>query len=256
MTAPAHSPAPAAVRPPAFRVAFRYRLEGDLRYLSHRDELRMLRRALARAGWPLRFSRGYNPMPWLSVPLPRRVGVASDCQLALTELSEPRSVPQLWGGLAAALPDACRLQALHAPAPAGTPHPQAAEYAVSLPLHASSAVTHIVERWRTILETDEERRPGEVNLPPAPKCKQYLERVAWDGSELRLRLRFVEQRTARLSEVLTELGLAPEPGGYAVRLCEVAWNMEFSGPNVKARASKGIAIGHKEDRNQSNKEQN
>ena len=28
--------------------------------------------------------RGYNPMPWLSVPLPRRVGVASE-QLALTD---------------------------------------------------------------------------------------------------------------------------------------------------------------------------
>jgi hypothetical protein len=34
---------------PAFRVAFEYALSGDLAYLSHRDELRMLRRALVRA---------------------------------------------------------------------------------------------------------------------------------------------------------------------------------------------------------------
>lgn len=254
MTASAHQPA-SAPRPPAFRVAFQYALGGDLPYLSHRDELRMLRRALVRAGWPLRFSRGYNPMPWLSVPLPRRVGLASDCQLALTELSEPRGAPGLWDSLAATLPQACRLQTVKAPAPPGTPHPQAAEYAVALSAQATRAVAPAVERWQAILEMDEGRRSGEVNSPPTPKCQQYLERVAWDGSELRLRLRFVEQRTARPSEVLTEFGLAPDSGGYAVRLCEVAWNMEFSGPILESRVSKGIVIGYKEDSNQSNEEQ-
>jgi radical SAM-linked protein len=253
MIGPVHPPAPA--RPPAFRVAFQYALRGELHYLSHRDELRMLRRALLRAGWPLRFSRGYNPMPWISVPLPRRVGLASDCQLALTELSEPRSAPGLWDSLAAALPEACHLRALNAPAPPGTPHPQAAEYAVTLPPQAARAVAPAVERWQTIWETDEWRRSGEADSPLTPECQQYLERVAWDGSELRLRLRFVEQRTARPSEVLTEFGLAPDAGGYAVRLCEVAWNIEFSGPDLDSRASKGIAIGYKEDRNQSNEEQ-
>jgi len=240
---------------PAFRVAFEYALSGDLAYLSHRDELRMLRRALVRAGWPLRFSRGYNPIPWLSVPLPRRVGVASDCQLALTDLSEPRPAAWLRESLAAALPRDCRLGSLRAPAPGGTPHAQSAEYAVTLAWPAAQALAPAVERWRGILEMDERRCAGGMSSPPAPKCQQFLEGVALEGPELRLRLRFIEQRTARPSEVLTELGLAPDAHEYTVRLCEVAWNTQCSGPALESRASKGFAIGYKENHDESDEEQ-
>ena len=73
---------------PCFRVALSYALNGELRYLSHRDELRMLTRALVRARWPLRYSRGFNPIPRLTLTLPRSVGTASECQLALVELRE------------------------------------------------------------------------------------------------------------------------------------------------------------------------
>lgn len=250
--ASARSASPAG---PAFRVAFEYALGGDLAYLSHRDELRMLRRALVRAGWPLRFSRGYNPMPWLSVPLPRRVGVASDCQLALTELSEPRPAAWLRDSLAAAMPRDCRPSSLRAPAPSGTPHPQSAEYAVTLAWPAAQALAPAVERWRGILEMDERRCAGGMSSPPAPKCQQFLEGVALEGPELRLRLRFIEQRTARPSEVLTELGLAPDAHEYTVRLCEVAWNTQCSGPALESRASKGFAIGYKENHDESDEEQ-
>ncbi|MBU0616609.1 MAG: DUF2344 domain-containing protein, partial [Planctomycetes bacterium] len=37
-------------------VACCFALGGDLRLLSHHDELRMLARALRRAGWPLAYS--------------------------------------------------------------------------------------------------------------------------------------------------------------------------------------------------------
>ena len=251
MTAAVRLPTPVPARPPAFRVAFQYALGGDLHYLSHRDELRMLRRALVRAAWPLRFSRGYNPMPWLSVPLPRRVGLASDCQLALTDLNEPRSAPELRDALAAVLPHECRLRALDAPAPAGTPHPQAAEYAVELPPQAAAEIAPRVARLEESLKRGGGSQGDEPDSPLTPKCTQYLERVVLDASELRLRLRFVDQRTARTSEILTEFGLAPDIGRYAVRLREVAWNMEFSDPEMGSRASKGIAIGYEENSNDS-----
>jgi radical SAM-linked protein len=253
MAGPAQQPMPAAA---AFRVAFRYAMNGDLCYLSHRDELRMLRRALMRAGWPLRFSRGYNPMPWLSVPLPRRVGLHSDCQLALTELSEPRAAGELRSALAAALPEACRLGMVAAPVAPGTPHPVAAEYDVALSEQAAGVVAPAAARWlEPGLRAAGDSRNNEDSAH-MPKCQQYLERVVLDGTELRLRLRFVDQRTARPSEILTELGLAPDVDACTVRLREVAWNMEFAGPEMDSRASKGIAIGHEEINVESHESQN
>ncbi len=230
-----------------FRVAFRYSLDGDLRYLSHRDELRMLRRALVRAAWPLHFSRGYNPMPWLSVPLPRRVGIASDCQWALTELSEPQPAAELSASLAAALPENCRLRQLSAPAPVGTPHPRAAEYSIELPTAAAAALAPQVRQLESELQSQNVSGvQGAAGRPEMPKVHKYLERAVLDGPVLRLWLRFEEQRTARPSEILTELGLDPAACPHAVRLNEVTWNMEFSGPMLETRASKGIAIGYTE----------
>jgi hypothetical protein len=55
--------------------------------------------------------------------------------------------------------------------------------------------------------------------------------------------------------VLTELGLAPDAHEYTVRLCEVAWNTQCSGPALESRASKGFAIGYKENHDESDEEQ-
>lgn len=52
-------------------------IEDDLRFLSHHDMMRVMERIFARAKLPLRYSRGFNPRPVLSLPVPRPVGVAS-----------------------------------------------------------------------------------------------------------------------------------------------------------------------------------
>ncbi|MBN1844663.1 MAG: DUF2344 domain-containing protein, partial [Sedimentisphaerales bacterium] len=46
-------------------VALWFDVEGDLRFLSHRDTLRCWQRALTRATVPLRYSQGFNPHPRL-----------------------------------------------------------------------------------------------------------------------------------------------------------------------------------------------
>jgi len=53
-------------------------IEGDLRFISHRDTMRMLSRALVRADLPVTYSQGFNPHLKLSLPLPRSVGMSSE----------------------------------------------------------------------------------------------------------------------------------------------------------------------------------
>ena len=59
----------------------RFKIGGSLRFLSHAETLRVFQRACVRAGINLQYSRGFNPRPRMSLPLPRPVGVESDDEL-------------------------------------------------------------------------------------------------------------------------------------------------------------------------------
>lgn len=70
----------------------RYRLEyaknGTARFLSHRELMTTLQRALRRASFPLTYSKGYNPRPKLSFGPPLGVGVAGLREYMDLELTE------------------------------------------------------------------------------------------------------------------------------------------------------------------------
>jgi radical SAM-linked protein len=70
----------------------RYRLEyaknGTARFLSHRELMTSLQRALRRASFPLSYSKGYNPRPKLSFGPPLGVGVAGLREYMDLELTE------------------------------------------------------------------------------------------------------------------------------------------------------------------------
>ena len=68
--------------------AFAFSVTGDLRFISHRDTIRVFQRALARASLPVRYSEGFNPHPRLSLPLPRPVGVASEAEIIIVEFDQ------------------------------------------------------------------------------------------------------------------------------------------------------------------------
>jgi len=77
-----------------------------LRFLSHAETLRVFQRACVRAGINLQYSRGFNPRPRMSLPLPRPVGVESDDELltlkayrdALCVMSDAKGYPDLQDG--------------------------------------------------------------------------------------------------------------------------------------------------------------
>jgi len=228
---------------PRVRAALEYAVRGDLRYLSHHDELRMLGRALVRARWPLRYSQGFNPMPRLSIPLPRSVGMESECQWAVVELGEARPEQLLAARLAAVLPGACELKQVIAPAPPGTPHPRAVEYRVAIdPPERRSVATRV--RRVMALEQLVVQRAGAPGKPARPvDIRPYLDVLALDGTELRMRLRYAQQQSARPAEILMELGLAADAYNQRVRRSAVIWDMELAGAGVAPAAPEGTKLG-------------
>lgn len=83
-----------AARDERFRWLVVFSIGGDLRFLSHHDTLRLFRRALARADFPVRFTEGFNPHPKVMIPLPRPVGISSRDEALVVEtdrLVDPQS---------------------------------------------------------------------------------------------------------------------------------------------------------------------
>lgn len=230
---------------PRLRAAIEYEIDGDLRFLSHHDEIRAMMRTLVRAGWPLAYSEGFNPQPRLSLPLPRRVGTASRSQWAIVELCEtgspaprgesnrtPAHTPRaLFDALVRVAPAQIPIRGVTAPLPPGTPHPRCADYECELdPPDAAAVATRIADLLgRSAISVQRSGGPGKPlrTLDVRP----LIETIVLDAATLRMRLVFDGQRSARPIEVVTALGLAPAAYEHRVRLARILWDMELAGPN-------------------------
>jgi len=116
---PADGPAPADTRP-RYRYRARFTKTGRLRLLGHLDLVRLLLRALRRAGVELVYSEGFNPKPRVAFGPALAVGVASEGEYLDLECRAPLEPEAALGRINAALPGGVRFLALRA-IPAGLP---------------------------------------------------------------------------------------------------------------------------------------
>ncbi len=227
MTEPLVNPTPAAAQtppPPSPRAALIFAVEGDTRFISHHDTMRALARALTRAGWPVAFSSGFNPLPRLSLPLPRSVGMASSGELAMIDLREVSDPAALLEMLAPQMPRGMRVVSVSSPLPRGTPHAVGVVYEMELD-HAQAElvrprVLELLESTSCLIERD--HGPDKPRTPL--DIRPFIEELRLDEGVLRIRCSFEQQRTARPAEVLTKLGLPPECA-HRVRRARIDWDM-------------------------------
>ncbi len=88
-----------------------FSIEGNLRFLSHRQTATMLERALIRAGLDLSYSEGFNPHPRMSLPLPRTVGVVSQNDVLTVSLAstDTRDMEEIKHRIAGQVPECCEI---------------------------------------------------------------------------------------------------------------------------------------------------
>jgi radical SAM-linked protein len=192
-------------------LAIRYAIEGDLRFISHHDTLRLVERALNRAELPVRYSQGFNPRPRISLVLPRPVGVASKDDLLVVEFETPVPESEIQCRLAAQLPSGMTLSSVESWDLTRSPQPERAEYCLPLdPCQAASLVeragaliaakAHVVERPATA----KDRRPRVFDIRP------FIESIEVQADRLCWTQRIAPEGTPRVAEVLGALGLAAQ----------------------------------------------
>ena len=87
------------------KLRIRYTQTGRAQWISHLDMMRMLQRAMNRAGIPIKYSEGFNPHAQISILLPLSVGTESLCQLADIRVREELELATLPQRLTAAMPE-------------------------------------------------------------------------------------------------------------------------------------------------------
>lgn len=92
------------------KLRLRFSKTGRAVYLSHLDLMRTMQRAFLRAGYPLKYSEGFNPHPQISILLPLSVGCASVCELMDFQLVEDVDLAELPTRLTAVMPEGIAAQ--------------------------------------------------------------------------------------------------------------------------------------------------
>jgi radical SAM-linked protein len=189
-------------------------IESDLRFLSHRDAVRAVERAAARAKLPVKYSQGFNPRPILSLACPRPVGVASLADLAVMQLTEAMPAEKLLGLLNSQAPDGMtftRAEVLQAKAP-----PQVRRVDYDAPIEQAK-LADIVSRFNQADAWPVERgadRPAVGAAGPAKArrartidLKALVRDLRLEDGRLRFSLVSDGQVWARPGEVLDAVGL-------------------------------------------------
>lgn len=87
------------------KLRLRFAKRGRAVYISHLDLMRTMQRAFLRAGYPLKYSEGFNPHAQISILLPLSVGCSSGCELMDFQLTSNHDMAEMPARLTAAMPE-------------------------------------------------------------------------------------------------------------------------------------------------------
>ncbi len=209
-----------------YKVAIRFAIQNDVRFISHHDTMRMFERALARTDLPVRFSEGFNPRPKLSLPLPRPVGIATLADVLVVEFTGEVAPEMAVTRLSAQMPESVALEDAWIPAGRRPIQPESATYSLALTV---AEVPTVSERLSEILASESwlvKRDDGPSGPGRQFDLRRALIEVGLDEQSLHSTVRISGTGSVRPGEVLASLGLKPEQWQHRVTRTAIGWRTE------------------------------
>jgi radical SAM-linked protein len=181
-----------------------------LRFLGHRDLVRLMERLFRRAGLVLGMSEGFHPKPRMSFPSALAVGIEGLDEVMELELAESTTAEELQTRLAAQALAGLEFRSVECLDP-GTPKAQlrSSTYQMSIP---AARLTELSERVARLREagTCPIQRPSGRSL----ELCRFLDDLSLENDRLTVRLRFDPQGSPGPRDVSAALGLGDlEPQG-------------------------------------------
>ena len=206
-----------------YRYAVDFTVGGDVRFCSHRDMIRLFARVLARAELPVRFSEGFNPHPRFSIVPPRPVGVATDGDRLVVELTHEIESDDLLRRLSDTMPQGITLLQARRLADAERCRAHRVSYVVTVPHAELEAlpvrVAQLTGSGSILVEriNKKDGQPKRVDIAP------YLDTLAVVHNGIAMTLLVTEEGTAKPSEVCAALGVTDDAVNSWTRRVKVEW---------------------------------
>jgi radical SAM-linked protein len=221
----------------------KFRLRGALRFLSHAETLRVFQRACVRAGINIQYSKGFNPRPKMSLPLPRPVGVESDDELLAIRIckdvraQEHKSTSDVYepGGedictfvmdkLSEQLPEGCELLSVNIARTNTSFQPRSATYILSVrPEYLDEDLWARIERLLASKSLDIQRLVDRKNSKSRKiDIRAFLKSIKIDGLDIIVECNISQAGSIRIEEILKLLELDESKLASPIRRTNVQW---------------------------------
>ncbi|HEX7449370.1 MAG TPA: TIGR03936 family radical SAM-associated protein [Pirellulales bacterium] len=206
------------------RVRIRFRKQGDLRLIGHRDLARAWERVFRRAGVDVRMSEGFHPKPRLSFPSALAMGVAGLDEVLDAELTEPHSPETLLAALAPRLVEGLSIKSIEPlPAEGRASRVERVAYELPIPDDRQAALAERLAHWPEAATAQRQRGSGQRGVGHGGgkpvDLADLVERIELCEGVLRLEVKVSGEGTARPRELLAALGLddLERQGAYFTR---------------------------------------
>lgn len=215
-------------------LVLRFRIEGNLAYLSHHETMSMFQRVFSRSAIDICYSQGFNPRPKLSLPFPRSVGVLSDDELLCVSVNlDPANVSsdRLQEQLQNQLPQGCVISSVDISDRNVSARPLRAVY--SFPFSSSAFADGIGECIEGLRRAVAERKPLFVERSGNIKKRSrridvndYVESVECQGRTMLVVCNITTSGTVRIDEILQLLEVDNLALAGSIKRKSVEWEMK------------------------------
>ena len=205
------------------RCVFFFSIMGDLRFISHKDTLRMFHRMFARADLPVRFSTGFNPHPRISVVLPRPVGVASEAEAVEIRFEQPVDLADVLRRLAERSPAGLRWLSGERLEMGERLRAESVRYRLE---PTDSGCQGLPDRVRELVAAKAlpvERRSAKDGKCRVVDIRPYIVDCAFEDDAVGFTLRVTPGGSARPAEVAGLLGFEARMVNHRIRRVEIQW---------------------------------
>ena len=204
-------------------VLVRFKVKGNVRYLSHAETMRVFQRACVRAKVKVAYSQGFNPHPRMSLVLPRSVGVESEDELLCLWLADGQGEIDA-DALKKQMPEGIEIVSVEISPKKKVPEPVAAQYVVKVKEQPKAQqVKRIVAELSSRNEITVERRIDDGPRVKVVDVRPFLKSIKVEAGDVVADCAISPGGTIRVDEILGLLDLKQDDLTGPVRRVSVQY---------------------------------
>jgi len=218
-------------------LVIKFKVVGNLRFLSHAETLNYFQRACVRAGINIRYSQGFNPRPKMSLPLPRPVGVESDEELFCLrvdgipdDLQVTSYESRIKDELSAQLPEGCELLSVSVARAGRSFQPSSATYVFAVKAeYLNEKLKETISRLLASEKLNIQRNAG-IKLSKIKNLdvRVFLKSIKLENRSIIVECNISSAGSIRVDEILRLLELDEGKLASPVRRTSVQWQVNES----------------------------